>query len=198
MAPITWGPPAFVLPCIGIFIIFWATQWQNGDNPGVLSQKDLEYLLSVVNGLHLHLGHGETFSMHHQEIDPRVTVIFAVIFVIWGLRVVASWSAWHLLGYEDGATDQDCTRDQLSYYSFFYSYFPYYSKFLSIPSSSSLPFDTTELTLYRPHYTIDRFTTLQVLAGQEHDEDHCSSWCPVVSSTFIPSPCNNSYGGQHC
>lgn len=47
------------------------------DSTGVVSRKDFDYLLSVVNGFRLHLGYQIAIAMHHQATDPRVAFIFA-------------------------------------------------------------------------------------------------------------------------
>lgn len=42
----------------------------------VVSRRDFDYLLSMIDGFYLHLGYGVALALHHQGTDPRVGVIF--------------------------------------------------------------------------------------------------------------------------
>lgn len=72
-----------------------------GDNTGVVSRKDFDYLLNIINGFYLHLGYKIILDMHQQAIDPRVGVIFAGPYIyqlIWGIGLRGGASGMRIEG----------------------------------------------------------------------------------------------------
>lgn len=47
-----------------------------GDSAGVVSHRDFDFLLSMVDGFHLYLDYEVAISISHQGTDPRINTLF--------------------------------------------------------------------------------------------------------------------------
>lgn len=48
----------------------------HGDSTNIISLQDFDFLLSMVDGLYMHLGYEVAVSISHQEADPRIGALF--------------------------------------------------------------------------------------------------------------------------